>query len=119
MQISVMKDFVLVYMDTDTVYLLCLPESDLRDCLEQADAVVSSNNRIRTVVVDRLLISGNNGCRILTLYPQNGKLTLDQAVIGTASREINNIALGILEAIPSVRAASPITDFEMAELQQA
>lgn len=113
-----MKDFVLVPMQENTVYLLCLPESNLVDCLEQAEIAVSSDNTVRTIIVDRLLISGDCDGRLLIFHPQGGRLEIEQATRGMPSRAINSIALHILEQMPAIRAAAPITNFELAELQK-
>lgn len=113
-----MKNFVLVPMQKNTVYLLCFPESNLMDCLEEAEIAVSSDNTVQTVIVDRLLISGDCGGRLLVLHPQGGKLEIEKATRGAPSRAINSTALHILEQMPAVRAAAPITDFELAELQR-
>lgn len=113
-----MKDFILVQIKEDTIYLLCLPESNLLCCLEQAKMALSSDDSVQRVIVDRLLISGDCDDRLLVFRPKGGRLEIGQAKREAASREINDKALEILERIPTLRAIAPITDFEIAELQR-
>ncbi len=112
-----MKSFIIKTLNERYKYLFCLSQDSILNYLDEIENDASVRGFNGSVVVDQLLITGNNFNRLFVCPVSSGKIETDYAHNIKSTPEYDRLALDTIYTTPNLLQSSAITQCEIEELK--